>query len=58
MTLQNFAKELMNRGHEVTAIVNTPIRDFHSPNYTEVLINPRYDQSKIRKIQNLTDKRK
>lgn len=48
----------MNRGHEVTAIVNTPIRDFHSPNYTEVLINPRYDQSKIRKIQNLTDKRK
>lgn len=52
--LQNFAKELMNRAHEVTAIVNTPITDFNSPNYTEVLINPPYDISKIRKISNFT----
>lgn len=52
--LQNLAKELMNRGHELTAIVNYPISNFQSPNYTEVLIDPPLDASKIRKSINLT----
>lgn len=41
--MQNFVKELLNRGHEVTAITNTPISNFQSPNYTEILINPPFD---------------
>ncbi|KAG4072142.1 hypothetical protein HA402_015641, partial [Bradysia odoriphaga] len=41
--LQSFVKELVNRGHHVTAIVNKPITAFKSPNYTEVLINPSFD---------------
>lgn len=45
--LQNFAKELVNRGHEVTAVVNKPIANFKSSNYTEILINPPFDFSTI-----------
>lgn len=45
--LQNFIKELVNRGHEVTAIVNKEINNFSSPNYTEILIDPPYDLSQV-----------
>lgn len=45
--LQNFAKELVDRGHEVTAIVNAPIKNFKSPNYTEILIDPPLDLSSV-----------
>lgn len=45
--LQNFVKALVDRGHEVTAIVNKKITDFNSPNYTEVLIDPPYDLTKV-----------
>lgn len=45
--LQNYVKELLNRGHEVTAIVNTKISNFNSPNYTEVLIDPPHDLSNV-----------
>lgn len=45
--LQNFAKELVNRGHEVTAVVNKPIKNFKSPNYTEILIDPPLDLKAI-----------
>lgn len=41
--LQNFAKELVNRGHEVTAIVNKPITNFQSANYTEILIDKEFN---------------
>lgn len=50
---QNFAKELVNRGHEVTAIVNTPISNFKSPNYTEILIDPPFDLSIVCKYIHL-----
>lgn len=45
--LQNFVKELVNRDHEVTAIVNTPITNFKSSNYTEILISPSFDLTTI-----------
>lgn len=45
--LQQFAMELVNRGHNVTAVVNQPIKNFKSPNYTEVLIDPPLDLTKI-----------
>lgn len=45
--LQNFAKELVNRGHEVTAVVNRPITNFKSPNYTEILIDPPLDLTTV-----------
>lgn len=51
--LQNFVKALVNRGHEVTAIVNTSISNFKSPNYTEILINPPFDMSTVCKRMNL-----
>lgn len=51
--LQNFVKELINRGHEVTAIVNAPINNFKSPNYTEILINPPFDLSTICKCKKM-----
>lgn len=41
--LQNYVKELVNRGHAVTAIVNQPITNFTMSNYTEVLIDPPFD---------------
>lgn len=50
MQLQKFAKELLKRGHEVTAIVNYPINNFKSPNYTEILIDPPFNLTTIRKI--------
>ncbi|XP_055320800.1 UDP-glucosyltransferase 2-like [Sitodiplosis mosellana] len=45
LVLQSFVKELVNRDHEVTAIVNYPIMNFSSPNYTEILISPHFDLS-------------
>lgn len=45
--MQNFVKALVERGHEVTAIVNAPITKFHSPNYTEILIEPPFDVKQI-----------
>lgn len=54
LNLQNFAKELLNRGHEVHAIVNTPIKNYNSTNYTETLISPPFDISKLRKYRILT----
>lgn len=45
--LQTFVKELVDRGHEVTAIVNKQILNFNSPNYTEILINPPCDLSAV-----------
>lgn len=51
LVLQNFAKELVKRGHELTAIVNTPINNFTSPNYTEILIDPPYDLKDICKCR-------
>lgn len=45
--LQNFVKALVNRGHEVTAIVNNPITNFQSTNYTEILIDPPLDLTKF-----------
>ncbi|XP_031621869.1 UDP-glucuronosyltransferase 2B15-like [Contarinia nasturtii] len=47
LQLQNFVKELLKRGHEVTAIVNYPINNFKSPNYTEILIDPPFNMSTI-----------
>lgn len=41
--LQNSVKELVNCGYEVTAIVNQPITNFTSENYTEILIDPSFD---------------
>lgn len=45
--LQEFAKELLLRGHEVTAIVNKPINNFKSPNYTEILIDKPFNLSSV-----------
>lgn len=53
LNLQNFAKELLNRGHEVTAIVNSAISNFTSPNYTEVLIRPAFDKYWLRMLQSI-----
>lgn len=50
LVLQSFAKELLNRGHEVTAIVNSRINNFTSPNYTEILIDPPFDLDAICKF--------
>lgn len=47
IVLQNFIKELVNRGHNVTAISNFPISNFQSSNYTEVLIDPPFDLDKV-----------
>lgn len=55
MGLQNFAKELMNRGHEVTAIVNNPINNFKSPKYNEILIDPPFNLSQECKSVGLYD---
>lgn len=46
--LQHFVKELIERGHEVTAIVNSPISNFQSPNYTEILIDPPFIEGATR----------
>uniref|UniRef100_A0A182PLS9 UDP-glycosyltransferases domain-containing protein n=1 Tax=Anopheles epiroticus TaxID=199890 RepID=A0A182PLS9_9DIPT len=40
--IEHFVKELLSRGHEVTAITNFPAKEPHR-NYTEVLIDPPYD---------------
>ncbi|XP_049301320.1 uncharacterized protein LOC125774984 [Anopheles funestus] len=40
--IEHFVKELLSRGHEVTAITNFAMKDPHR-NYTEVLIDPPYD---------------
>lgn len=48
--MQGFVKELVKRGHEVTAITNTPITNFKSANYTEILINPPFDTRTICKF--------
>lgn len=44
--LQHFIKELVNRGHNVTAVVNRSIDNFASVNYTEILIDPPLDMDK------------
>lgn len=41
--LQNFVKELVNRGHVVTSVVSKSITNFDSPNYKEILIDPPFD---------------
>uniref|UniRef100_A0A182LSR9 UDP-glycosyltransferases domain-containing protein n=1 Tax=Anopheles culicifacies TaxID=139723 RepID=A0A182LSR9_9DIPT len=40
--IEHFVKELLSRGHEVTAITNFALKEPHR-NYTEVLIDPPYD---------------
>ncbi|XP_053673812.1 uncharacterized protein LOC128724073 [Anopheles nili] len=40
--IEHFVKELLARGHEVTAITNFPAKEPHR-NYTEILIDPPYD---------------
>uniref|UniRef100_A0A182TRD4 Uncharacterized protein n=1 Tax=Anopheles melas TaxID=34690 RepID=A0A182TRD4_9DIPT len=40
--MEHFVKELLSRGHEVTAITNFPAKEAHR-NYTEILIDPPYD---------------
>ncbi|ETN60503.1 UDP-glucuronosyltransferase 2B28 [Anopheles darlingi] len=40
--IEHFIKELLTRGHEVTAITNFAAKELH-PNYTEILIDPPYD---------------
>uniref|UniRef100_A0A182KAS7 UDP-glycosyltransferases domain-containing protein n=1 Tax=Anopheles christyi TaxID=43041 RepID=A0A182KAS7_9DIPT len=40
--IEHFVKELLSRGHEVTAISNFPAKEPHR-NYTEILIDPPYD---------------
>ncbi|XP_041775418.1 uncharacterized protein LOC121595468 [Anopheles merus] len=40
--IEHFVKELLSRGHEVTAITNFPAKEAHR-NYTEILIDPPYD---------------
>uniref|UniRef100_A0A182YRJ6 UDP-glycosyltransferases domain-containing protein n=1 Tax=Anopheles stephensi TaxID=30069 RepID=A0A182YRJ6_ANOST len=40
--IEHFVKELLSRGHEVTAITNFAFKEPHR-NYTEVLIDPPYD---------------
>lgn len=50
LSLQYFVKELVYRGHEVTAVVNAPITNFKSnfrSNYSEILIVPPLDLKKI-----------
>nr|QQJ43251.1 UDP-glycosyltransferase 1-GP [Mayetiola destructor] len=50
--LQHFVKELVTkRGHHVTAIVNTPITNFQSPNYTEILIDPPFIEGATHRMQ-------
>lgn len=44
--LQNFVKELVNRGHVVTSVVSKPISNFNSSNYIEILIDPPFDLDK------------
>lgn len=41
-----FVRELLTRGHEVTAITSFHLKPAHS-NYTEVLIDPPYDLSQL-----------
>uniref|UniRef100_U5EXU4 Putative udp-glucuronosyltransferase n=1 Tax=Corethrella appendiculata TaxID=1370023 RepID=U5EXU4_9DIPT len=40
--IEHFVKELLKRGHEVTAITNYQAKEKHS-NYTEIIIDPMYD---------------
>lgn len=44
--LQVFVKELIKRGHSVTAVTNRAINNFNSTNYTELLIDPPLDMDK------------
>lgn len=49
MFLSNFIKELLNRGHHLTAITGLPYRGGAHQNYTEILIDPAYDFDRGRK---------
>lgn len=40
--LNHFVQELLERGHQITAIANFPAKSPHA-NYTEILIDPPYD---------------
>uniref|UniRef100_A0A1Y9H2X1 Uncharacterized protein n=1 Tax=Anopheles dirus TaxID=7168 RepID=A0A1Y9H2X1_9DIPT len=40
--IEHFVKELLSRGHELTAITNFAAKESHR-NYTEILIDPPYD---------------
>ncbi|XP_062551811.1 UDP-glycosyltransferase UGT5-like [Armigeres subalbatus] len=40
--LNHFVQELLERGHQLTAVTNFPAKSAH-PNYTEILIDPPYD---------------
>lgn len=40
--LNHFIQELLERGHQITAIANFPAKSPHA-NYTEILIDPPYD---------------
>lgn len=49
--LSHFIRELLNRGHHVTAVTGIKYAESTHSNYTEVLIDPPYDFSKNRKSQ-------
>ncbi|XP_031625276.1 UDP-glucuronosyltransferase 1-7-like [Contarinia nasturtii] len=51
--LQHFVKALVERGHHVTAVVNIPIKNFQSPNYTEILIDPPFELEKVFSMDNM-----
>lgn len=46
LLLQHFIKELVNRGHIVTAVACRSIDNLSSPNYTKILIDPPLDMDK------------
>lgn len=47
--LSHFIRELLNRGHHVTAVTGIKYGESLHLNYTEVLIDPPYDFNKKRK---------
>lgn len=47
--MQNFIKELLTRGHEVTCITSIKLTEPKYENYTEILIDPPYDMQNISK---------
>lgn len=49
MWLNHFVKELLHRGHHVTALTNFPTKDPHQ-NYTEMIIDPPFHLLSVCKL--------
>jgi len=47
LMFQDIIRELLTRGHQLTTITSYKYNSLSNPNYTEVLIDPKYDYEKI-----------